>query len=121
MALPGAIGQTGEGLARTFLERRGWRWLASNWRCPMGEIDLIMQDGSTRVLVEVRLRRLTRFGQGADTVAWQKQQKLIRAARAYQQQQDYWGDIRFDVVAIMALPDSSHQVDYIRDAFAAPH
>lgn len=83
----------------------------------MGEIDLIMQDKQTRVLVEVRLRHRTRFAAAAETIAWQKQQKLIRAARFYQQKEDYWGDLRFDVVAIMVTADGTNSIEHIPYAF----
>jgi len=86
----------------------------------MGEIDLVMQDVSTRVLVEVRLRRRTYYGQGLDTVAWQKQQKLIRTAKLYQQKENYWGDIRFDVVSIEMTENSEPEITHIKDAFQAP-
>ncbi|MEX1997692.1 MAG: YraN family protein [Candidatus Andersenbacteria bacterium] len=111
------VGQWGETYARYYLEEQGLQFITANWRCKVGEIDLIMQDGSTRVLVEVRLRRPTSFGEGGDTVGQQKQRKLRRAAQYYQQCEDYWGDIRFDVVSIMHDPEQPPQVEHITDAF----
>lgn len=63
--------------------------MAANWLCKFGEIDLIMQDGSTRVFVEVKLRAPTSFGEGFETVTRQKQEKIIRAVKCYQQKEDY--------------------------------
>jgi putative endonuclease len=69
------------------------------------------------VMVEVRTRRETFYGGGAETVFWQKQQKLLRAAQFYQQKEGWWGDIRFDVVSI-TLPESGEPViEHIPDAF----
>ena len=114
-----SVGQQGEQAARHFLEQRGYKFLAANWRCKLGEVDLIMQDGDTRVMVEVRTRRPTTFGEGADTVAWQKKGKLIRAAKFYQQKENYWGDLRFDVVSILLDTDPSLQIEHITDAFSS--
>lgn len=109
-------GQAGEYTARIYLERRGFKFLGANWWCKAGEIDLIMQDGDTRVFVEVRLRRPTSYGAGADTVAWQKQQKVRRAAAWYMQTADYWGNTRFDVVSIES-GDDQETINHITDAF----
>lgn len=110
-------GKKAEILASQYLENKGLKLITTNWRCKVGEIDLVMQDGSTRVLVEVRARRRTSYGQGLDTVAWQKQQKLIRTARYYQQKERYWGDIRFDVVSVLHQPGISPLIEHIPDAF----
>ena len=108
-------GQQGEELACQYLQSQGMRCLTKNWRCKLGEIDLIMTDTTTRVLVEVRLRSPTSFGLGYETVGYQKQQKLIRTAQVYQQKENYWGDIRFDVVSITW--DKEVVIEHIKDAF----
>lgn len=116
---PTQSGNEGELIARRYLEKKGLVFLTANWLCKMGEIDLVMQDGTTRVLVEVRLRRQTSYGQGVDTVAWDKQKKLIRAAKLYQQKERWWGDIRFDVISIILNPSSKPEIDHIEHAFMA--
>lgn len=113
-------GQKGEAIARAYLKKKGYKFLASNWLCKAGELDLIMFDPSDdcRVIVEVRLRQPTVFGQGDETVAWQKQKKLIRAAKWYQQKEQYWGNLRFDVISIeLALPAAVPDITHIQDAF----
>lgn len=117
MALPRTIGNTGESVARHFLERQGLKFMAANWSCKTGEIDLIMQDGNCRVMVEVRTRRPTSYGAGLDTVADIKKGKLIRTAKYYQQKENYWGDIRFDVVSIVMHPDKDAEIEHIPHAF----
>ncbi len=116
-ALPRAIGDRGESLARDYLTQQGYMFITANWSCKAGEIDLIMQAGDTRVFVEVRLRRPTSYGAGADTVAWQKQQKLRKAAAWYMQTQDYWGNTRFDVISITDNQDTAPEIEHIPDAF----
>lgn len=110
-------GRKGERIARTYLEARGLRFISANWSCRLGEIDLIMQDGAARVLVEVRLRSPTSYGAGVDTVAQEKQRKLVRTSQLYQQQEDWWGDIRFDVVSITAEEGKAPVIEHIEYAF----
>lgn len=112
------LGTVGEQLASDYLQHKGMRLITTNWQCKLGEIDLVMQEGSIRVLVEVRLRKPTRYGQGYETVAYQKQRKLIRAAQLYQQQENYWGDMRFDVVSIITGTDGEASIEHIEDAFS---
>lgn len=110
-------GAAGERIAREFLEAQGLQFLQSNWRCKMGEVDLIFQDGDTRVFVEVRTRTQTTYGQGSETVFLQKQKKLIRTARYYQQKERYWGNIRFDVISILFVSGQEPRIEHISDAF----
>jgi putative endonuclease len=117
MAKTRDIGAQGEALAREYLEQKGYRFLAANWQCKAGELDLIMLDPAEncRVVVEVRLRRATTYGQGDETVAWQKQKKLLRTIAWYQQQTNYWDDIRCDIISIEVKPDGGcdvHHIDY---------
>lgn len=112
-------GAYGERLARQYLEAKGYRFIAANWWCKAGEIDLVMQDSAVLVFVEVRLRQPTTFGAGLETVAQEKQRKLIRAAKLYQQKASYWGDARFDVVSIIHHPDKEPEVSHIDWAFSA--
>lgn len=127
----GALGVWGEDLAREYLEHKGYKTIARNWRCKAGELDLVMFSppagggvpegrggGSVLVFVEVRLRRRTTYGAGAETIAWQKQRKLIRAAQWYlasthQQQLP----ARFDVVSITHEGGQNPEIEHIEHAF----
>lgn len=117
MNFPGTRGTEGERIAKEYLENIGLKFLTANWRCKMGEIDLIFTDADVRVFVEVRARSNTTFGDGDETVFVQKQKKLIRAAKYYQQKENYWGDIRFDVLSIEFDADALPIIDHIPDAF----
>lgn len=110
-------GQEAETLAAQFLEAQGLQFIERNFRCKLGEIDLIMRDASTLVFVEVRLRSNRFFAQAAESVNWQKQRKLINTAQLYLQQHKLVDKVscRFDVIAI-----DNNQIkksDWIRDAF----
>jgi putative endonuclease len=95
------LGQLGEDVAAGYLERQGYVILARNWRCPVGEIDLVAQDGESLVFVEVRARRGDRFGTPEESVTPDKQARLLELAQTYLQEADL-GDQnwRIDVVAI---------------------
>lgn len=110
-------GQKGESLAEGLLLEKGLKLLKRNYRCKLGEVDLIMQDGLVRVFVEVRLRAPTDYGMGYETVAAKKQRKIINTARHYQQKEDYWGDIRFDVVSIERSGGDDWKIEHIEYAF----
>jgi putative endonuclease len=95
------LGRRAERAAERFLERRGLRTMARNYRTRMGEIDLIMLDGEELVFVEVRFRSNERFGGGAATVDPRKQRRLVRAAEHYlMQRRKADSPCRFDVVSV---------------------
>jgi putative endonuclease len=113
------IGNIYESRALEWLTQAGLIPLARNWRCRTGEIDLIMRDGHTLVLIEVRARSCTQYGGAAASITYQKQQRLIRSAALLLPTltQRYWHGqtpkVRFDVVAfddnqITWLPDAIH-------------
>jgi putative endonuclease len=116
-----ARGRRGEDLACRHLEAQGLRLLERNYRCRAGEIDLVMLDGSTLVLVEVRSRSTSAHGSAAATVGARKQQRFIRAARHLMLTRRDCRSLpaRFDVVAIDPDPAGTPEpvVTWIRDAF----
>ena len=80
-------GRAGEAAALAHLEQAGLQLVLRNFRCKRGEIDLVMLDGATLVLVEVRYRSSEQFGGAAASVTWRKQRRLdecgpVSAARA---------------------------------------
>ena len=77
------LGDFGEQAAAAHLMKRGYALIARKWRCPAGEIDLLMRDGPTLVFVEVRTRRGDRLGTAEELVGRAKQTKLIALAYAY--------------------------------------
>jgi len=107
------LGQTAEARAAAFLQARGLKLLARNWRCRFGEIDLIMRDGATLVFIEVRLRSRNDFGGAAASVTPAKQRKLLAAARQYLATLKTLPPCRFDVVAL----SGDDAPDWIRTAF----
>ena len=102
-------GRDGEERAARFLESRGYRVLARNVRVPGGEIDAVCLDGSTLVIVEVKLRDSSRFGSALAAVDARKRRTLRRIAADYAQVVAPAAKIRFDVVAVHGERLSLHQ------------
>lgn len=107
-------GKEAENHAAAFLQNHGLRLVARNFRCRMGEIDLIMEHAGTLVFVEVRMRRSENFGGAAASITGHKQRKLIHAAQHYLQQQTKQPPCRFDALLL-----DGHKIEWIKDAFSA--
>lgn len=112
---PSELGQTAEDMACAFLRRRGLRLIERNYRCPRGEIDLVMQDGEQLVFVEVRYRRGGAFGGPQESITAKKQARLLAAARHYLATHSGDPACRFDVIALSG--EGYETLDWIRDAF----
>jgi putative endonuclease len=111
------LGKFGEDLARKRLNALGYRVLETNYRCPLGEIDLIARDGDTLVFVEIKTRRNQPSGIAKEAVHKRKQVQLSKAALVYMKHKNLWGSkARFDVVAI-GVSDGEKEVEIIQDAF----
>ncbi|MBI5379773.1 MAG: YraN family protein [Nitrospirae bacterium] len=111
------IGRRGEDRAAQYLRRRGYRILARNWRCRLGEIDLIALDGNTLVFVEVKTRRGETFGPPELAVTPRKQRQLTKAALSFIMSRKL-GHLpgRFDVVAIRQTAQGE-EITYLPGAF----
>lgn len=113
------LGSRGEDLAVEVLLTRGWRLLDRNYRCRLGEIDLVAADGSVIVFIEVKTRHSTAFGTPAEAVGSIKQRRLLLLAQQYLQSRGLVeSPSRFDVVAIR-FEAGEPIVDWIEDAFGA--
>jgi putative endonuclease len=114
------VGRRGEDLAARHLETHGLRLLERNYRCRGGEIDLVMLDGESLVLVEVRLRSSAAHGGAAASVGPHKQRRFVRAARHLLLTRPAYRELRarFDVVALDRDASGGElRVTWIRDAF----
>jgi len=107
-----------EKMAEAFLSARGLRLLQRNFSCRLGEIDLVMEDRDTVVFIEVKYRKSSSHGSGADAVNMQKQHRISRTAAFYLAKNPARADqfCRFDVVSID--PDKDEQdINWIKNAF----
>lgn len=113
-------GEHAELSASNWLKHQGLKWVASNYCCRQGEIDLIMLDKNQLVFIEVRYRKNTLYGSGADSVTLTKQAKIRKAAQHFLSNQPKLANLscRFDVVS--AQPGQSSDtlcLDWIKNAF----
>ncbi|GAB2974351.1 YraN family protein [Frigoribacterium salinisoli] len=95
------LGRRGESWAADWLTERGMRILDANWRCPRGEIDLVVRDGDELVVVEVKTRRGTSHGHALEAVTPVKAARLRGLAHAWREAHPAErGPMRIDVVGI---------------------
>ncbi len=112
-------GRAGELLATAFLEERGMEILTRNFRCPIGEIDIVGRDGKTIVFVEVRSRSDSSHGLPQESVSYVKQRRLTRLAQWYlKKHRMERQSARFDVIAI-TMEAEEPRVTWIPNAFEA--
>jgi putative endonuclease len=110
------LGKTGEALAAGYLESHGFRILEKNFRAGKAEIDIIAMDKNILVIAEVKTRNTRYFGEPEQWVTPSKQKLLIRAANAYIKLKDFRGEVRFDVISIVA-GEQGTGIRHIPDAF----
>lgn len=93
-------GGTAEDQAAAFLQRQGYAIVERNYRCRLGEIDLVASDGEGYVFVEVRMRNGAAFGTALESITPHKKKRLIAAAKYYLMELGREPYCRFDVIAI---------------------
>ncbi len=114
-----ALGRTGEDLAAARLESLGYRILERNFRCPLGEIDLVAEEAGCLVFVEIKTRQGGGTGEAKAKVDERKQRRITRVALHYlKTQAPPERRARFDVVAV-SLNRGRERIEVIRDAFEA--
>ncbi|MBI5510135.1 MAG: YraN family protein [Deltaproteobacteria bacterium] len=113
-----ARGSAAEELAASYLEDRGYRLIARNFRTASGEVDLIAFDGEVLCFIEVRSRHDELRGHPLETIDRKKIRRVVRAAEEYLKKVPHpWPEMRFDAVGIvMSAPP---QITLVRDAFEA--
>ncbi|MDX8379948.1 MAG: YraN family protein [Gallionella sp.] len=110
-------GAQAERWAADYLQGQGLKPITQNFHSRFGEIDLIMQDNSALVFIEVRQRSHADYGGAAASIDKHKQQRLIRTAQYYLAKLDHTPMCRFDVV----LMDDTNglNVQWLKNAFDA--
>lgn len=122
MARKDDLGRAGEQLAVDHLTALGWRIAARNWRCSIGEIDIIAFDGDATVVVEVKTRSSVGFGHPLESVTAVKLARLRRLAGAWCAEREAAGEprarhLRIDVIGvILDGPDraDSARIEHVR-------
>ncbi|SMB95397.1 putative endonuclease [Thermanaeromonas toyohensis ToBE] len=112
-------GWQGEEVAATFLKEQGYHLRERNFRCPLGEIDIVAEEGGEIVFIEVRTRSSSAFGLPQESIDFRKQNRLRRLASFYLKQRKLHGQpCRFDVVAVLLNGQGRvARIELIRGAF----
>jgi putative endonuclease len=112
------LGLAGEERAARHLASHGLNVLLRNWRCRMGELDLVALDGNVLVIVEVRHRVRGDYGGAAASITHAKRRRIVRATRHLLMRRPDLARLpaRFDVIA---LDGPEGRIDWIRGAFDA--
>lgn len=113
-------GPSGEALACRYLEKQGLTVLIRGYRCRLGELDVVCQDGHSVVVVEVRARSKDSWVDAAASIDTHKQARIIRTTRHLLMTHPKWATrpFRFDVVALTHV-DGDIQINWIQNAFHA--
>jgi putative endonuclease len=129
MAAKDVLGRRGEEIAARALTADGYRVIDRNWRCSLGEIDIVAVDGGRGgggdggdageiVFVEVKTRSSVGFGHPFEAITTRKLARVRRLAAAWCA--EHPGDhrrIRIDAIAIVAPPHGPPQIDHLRRVF----
>ena len=114
---PHELGQAGEDAAATYLLARGYEVLARGYRHSRAEVDLVLKLGpDLLVFAEVKTRSSGQFGPPETFVSARKKELFRQAATHLQEELDWRGDIRFDILALTLL-NSGFRVEHFEDAF----
>jgi len=111
------LGKFGEDLAFKKIKHLGYKNIIRNYRCPLGEVDLIAKDGNTLAFIEIKTRKGKSIGYAKEAVNAKKRRQLSKVALTYLKSNDCYGaKARFDVIAISIERDKP-QIEVIKNAF----
>jgi putative endonuclease len=108
-----ALGRSGEDLAVDHLLAQGYTIIDRNWRCPMGELDIVARDGATTVVVEVKTRSGSGFGHPLEAITPVKLARLRRLASAWCEAHGGVERLRVDAVAVL-VDRHGVAIDHVR-------
>lgn len=113
------IGDFGESIACSHLEKKNIQIIKRNYHCRAGEIDIIARDGDCLVFCEVKTRRSSDFGMPSEFVDFRKQEKIMKTALYYTMRDDI--EMRFDVIEVFYTQKGDAivvtKVNHIENAF----
>jgi putative endonuclease len=109
-----ALGAYGEGVAARHLVEQGLVLLERNWRCDEGEIDLVLRDGATLVVCEVKTRTSLRSGTPHEAITDAKLARLKRLGERWALERGVRPDgTRVDLVAVLRPRRGPAVVDHV--------
>lgn len=111
------LGQAGEAAAAAFYQQAGYSIVAQGYRHGRAEVDLIVRRGQELlVFIEVKTRSSSQYGPPETFVSARKKELFRLAATHLQEELDWRGDIRFDILALTQL-SQGFRIEAFEDAF----
>lgn len=118
MAAKDTLGRRGEDLAADYLSGLGLDIVERNWRCALGEIDIVAREGGETVFVEVKTRAGLGYGHPLESITVQKLARLRRLAAAWcEVHPGAYQSIRIDAVAVIAPRGEGVTIEHLRRVF----
>jgi len=113
-----SLGDRGEGAACGFLKEKGYEILEKNYKCKIGEIDVIARRQGRLAFIEIKTRTSTQFGTPQEAVNLPKQEKIFKVAQWYMKEKKLVKiPVAFDVVAVLWREGEAPEMRLIVDAF----
>ncbi|MDH6237486.1 YraN family protein [Cryobacterium sp. CG_9.6] len=118
MARKDQLGRYGEDCAAAYLVAEGYSVIDRNWRCPDGEVDLIVERGAEVVFVEVKTRSSVSFGHPFEAITAEKLARMRRLAGLWCSQAQVWpAHIRVDAIAVIAARGREPVIEHLQGVF----
>ncbi len=112
------LGKAGEAIALNFLKKNNYTIITTNYRCKLGEIDIIARVDEYLVFIEVKTRSGTSHGHPLDAITVRKQRQIGKVAQYYLTENDLFDRAaRFDVVSVIISEGNKIKVEMIQNAF----
>lgn len=119
MGITQCIGNAGEAFVAEFLKKKGYIISARNFRTRYGEIDIIAENNSEILFVEVKTRSDNSYVRPYEYVDKRKRRKILVTASIYMQRNGYGLQPRFDVAEVFVHDDGQMSLNYFENAFGA--
>lgn len=114
------MGRKGEDVALSFLKKKGYHILDKNFRCKLGELDIVAEEDDQIVFVEVKARKNLDFGLPQESLNYFKKKRLTSLALFYLTSHHLQQvSCRFDVVAVVFKENEAASIHLIKNAFKA--
>lgn len=118
---PHLKGTAGERHAKAYLENRGYKVIEENYRCKMGEIDLVCKKNKTIHIVEVKSGVYSQDFDPLDHFDWKKQLKVQRVAKHYIWSKNlYHINIQFDLLTVIFISKMNPEIKFYENAIPSP-
>ncbi len=112
------LGERGETAACVFLKKNGYEILEKNYKCKIGEIDVIARRQGRLAFVEIKTRTSAQFGAPQEAVDLRKQEKIFKVAQWYMKEKKLVKTpVAFDVVAVLWKEGQAPEMRLFADAF----